>query len=245
MKTSQLLHDWSLVLLSLMLMAVCAHGQAFSVQGVEKFKQAGDFDGMRSYASAWTQAEPNNGDAWAGLGLADYYLGNTTEAISSMTRATQLSPDNITFYNNLAAAYAHEGHVQSALVTIDKAGPAAEKANDPQIWYILGNAYLKIKAGRDAAAMYTKALTLNPSFGACWTNLGVALELTGDTNDAMTAYNHGKALGDDLGGHNADYLKQELAQAAADAARYAAINTPAHRANIDYRTRQLHPGGPE
>jgi tetratricopeptide (TPR) repeat protein len=242
MKISPLLHKVSLILSSIMLMAVCAHGQAFSIQGEEGFKQAGDFDGMRNYASAWTRAEPNNGDAWSGLGLADYYLGNTTEAISSMTRATRLSPDNVIFYNNLAAAYAHEGHVQSALVTIDKAEPAAEKANDPQIWYILGNAYLKIKAGRDAAAMYTKALTLNPGFGACWTNLGTALELTGDTNDAMAAYKHGKALGNDLGGHNADYLKQEIAQAAADAARYAAINTPAHRANIDYRTRQIQQG---
>jgi hypothetical protein len=58
----------------------------------------------------------------------------------------------------------------------------------------------------------------------------------------MTAYKYGKALGDDLGGHNLDYLKQELAQAAVDAARYAAINTPAHRANIDYRTRQIPTG---
>jgi cytochrome c-type biogenesis protein CcmH/NrfG len=61
------------------------------------------------------------------------------------------------------------------LVTIDKAGLAAKKANDPQIWYILGNAYLKIKAGRDAAAMYTKALALNPVLvlvGLSWDSLG-------------------------------------------------------------------------
>jgi Flp pilus assembly protein TadD len=195
--------------------------------------------------TAWTRAEPSSGDAWFGLGMADFYLHDNSGAISNMNHASQLSPDNTVFYNNLAAVYAHQGHVQSALVILDKEGPAAEKANDPHIWYILGNGYLKIKAARDAAAMYTKALKLSPNYGACWTNLGVALELAGDTGDAMTAYNHGKALGNDLGGHNADSLKQEIAQAAADAARYDAIHTPAHRANIDYRTRQLHPGSPE
>jgi tetratricopeptide (TPR) repeat protein len=245
MRTSPFPQSFVLVTSSLILMALCAHGQTFSVQGINGYKQANDLEGMRNYATAWTRAEPNNGDAWFGLGMADFYLENDTEAISSMNHAIQLSPDNTVFYNNLAAVYARRGHVQSALVILDKEGPAAQKANDPHIWYTLGNGYLKIKAARDAAAMYTKALTLSPDYGPCWTNLGDALELAGDPDDAMTAYNHGKALGNALGGHNADYLKQEIVQAAADAARYDAMNTPAHRANIDYRTRQLHPGSPE
>jgi len=36
---------------------------------------------MRNYATAWTRAEPNNGDAWFGFGMADFYLNNDTEAI--------------------------------------------------------------------------------------------------------------------------------------------------------------------
>jgi tetratricopeptide (TPR) repeat protein len=242
MRTFPLPQSLLLVASFLILMALCAHAQTFSVRGIEGYKQANDFEGMRNYATAWTRAEPNNGYAWFGLGMADFYLNNDTEAISSMRHAIGISPDNTVFYNNLAAVYARRGHVQSALVILDKEGPAAQKANDSHIWYILGNGYLKIKAARDAAAMYTKALTLAPDFGACWTNLGVALELAGDTNGAMTAYNHGKALGNDLGGHNADYLKQEIARAAADAARCAAENTPAHRANIDYRLRQIQMG---
>jgi tetratricopeptide (TPR) repeat protein len=245
MRTSLFPQSFLLVTSSLILMALCAHGQTFSAQGIEGYKQANDLEGMRNYGTAWTRAEPNNGDAWFGLGMADFYLKNDTEAISSMRHAIQLSPDNTVFYNNLAAVYARRGHVQSALVILDNEGPAAQKANDPHIWYILGNGYLKIKAARDAAAMYTKALTLAPDYGACWTNLGVALEMAGDRDGAMEAYKHGKALGNDLGGHNADYLKQEIAQAAADAARDDAINTPAHRANIDYRLRQMHPGSPE
>ncbi len=245
MKTSAFPPSLLLVTSFLILMALCAHAQTFSVQGIQAYKQTNDFEGMHNYATAWTRAEPNNGDAWFGLGMADFYLENDTEAISSMRHAIQLSPDNTVFYNNLAAVYARRGHVQSALVILDKEGPAAKKANDPQIWYILGNGYLKIKAARDAAAMYTEALTLSPDYAACWTNLGVALEMTGDTKGAMAAYNHGKALGNDLGGHNADYLKQEIAQAVADAAYYAALSTPAHRANVDYRLRQMHPGSPE
>jgi hypothetical protein len=40
----------------------------------------------------------------------------------------ELNPDETTFYNNLAAAYAPAGQVQSALVTLDKEEPAARKA---------------------------------------------------------------------------------------------------------------------
>jgi tetratricopeptide (TPR) repeat protein len=227
----------SFVLISLYLipMTTSSYGQSYSRQGIEGYKQQNDFEGMRNYATAWAQAEPTNGDAWFGLGMADFYLNDAAGAISN----------NTVFYNNLAEVFSHRGNVQSALVTLDREGPAAQKANDPQIWYILGNAYLKIKAGRDAAAIYAKVLTLTPDNAACWTNLGVALEMNGDTSGAMTAYNHGKALGNDLGGNNANYLKQEIAQAAADAARYDAMNSPSHRANIDYRLRQMHPGSPE
>jgi tetratricopeptide (TPR) repeat protein len=104
---------------------------------------------------------------------------------------------------------------------------------------VLGNAYLKIKAARDAAAMYTNALALNANYAGCWTNLGVALEMTGDTQGAMAAYQHGKALGNDLGGQNAANLQREIAQAAADAARYKAMTSPAHMANIYYRLSQI------
>ena len=223
----------------LILMFVCANAGAFSVGELNAYKQAHDLQGMRSYAIAWTKSEPANGGAWYGLGMADYYLNDDAEAITSFTHAIQLNPYEPMFYNNLAAAYAHKGQVPSALVILDKEEPAARKANDAYVWYVLGNAYLKIKAARDAAAIYANALALDPKYAACWTNLGVALEMAGDTNGAMAAYQHGKTLGNDLGGHNAAYLQQEIAQAAADAARYKAMTSPAHMANIYYRLSQI------
>jgi tetratricopeptide (TPR) repeat protein len=225
--------------LILILILICANAHAFSVGELNALKQTNDLQGMRNYALAWTKAEPANGSAWYGLGMADYASDNDAEAIVSFTRAIQLSPNETVFYNNLAAAYAHQGHVQSALVILDKEEPAARKANDAYVWYVLGNAYLKIKAARDAAAIYANALALRANYGACWTNLGVALEMTGDTQGAMAAYQHGKALGNELGGHNAAYLQQEIAQAAADAARYKALTSPAHMANVYYRLQQM------
>jgi hypothetical protein len=81
MRTFPLPQSLLLVTSFLILTALCAHAQTFSVQGIGGYKQAHDFEGMRNYATAWTRAEPNNGDAWFGFGMADFYLNNDTEAI--------------------------------------------------------------------------------------------------------------------------------------------------------------------
>jgi len=54
--------------------------------------------------------------------------------------------------------------------------------------YLLGNAFLDVKAHAEAVRAYREALGSNPFEAEIWWNLGVALEATGDPAGAQEAY---------------------------------------------------------
>jgi tetratricopeptide (TPR) repeat protein len=71
-------------------------------------------------------------------------------------------------------------------------------------WYVLGNGYSQLKLFPDGIAAYRQCVRMAPRAGPAWTNLGVDLEESGKTRDALDAYQRAATLGDPLGREWAD-----------------------------------------
>jgi len=159
---------------------------------------------------------PNSAPAWHALGATYVMAKQYGDGVTAIKRAIAINPNQPTYYNNLAAAYAGGGAFKSAMATLDTEKPLAQRLNNANVWYVLGNAYVKLDDPNDAVPAYRALLQLKPGFAQGWTNLGAALQFSGDVSGARAAYQKGRSLGDALAGKNEAQLEaQQRAQAQA------------------------------
>jgi len=154
---------------------------------------------------------PNQPSGWNALGTTYIDLKQYDNAVRAEQRAIQLNPNQPTYWNNLAVAYSDKADWNDALQTLDREVPLAERANQADIWYVLGNGYLKLRIAQKSVAAYQRCVRLRPGFGPCWTNMGVMLQWAGNSQGALQAYARGRALGDSLAGADAERLNQAIA----------------------------------
>lgn len=156
---------------------------------------------------------PNSAPAWHALGATYVMAKDYRNGVDAIKRAIQINPNQPTYYNNLAAAYAGGAAWGSALAAFDQEKPLAQRLNNANVWYVLGNGYAKLADLPNAIAAYRAALQLKPNFAQGWTNLGAALQFNGDDAGAKQAYHRGQALGDPLAGKDEALLQAQEAQA--------------------------------
>ena len=156
---------------------------------------------------------PNSAPAWHALGVTYVLAKDYHDAVDAIKHAIQINPNQPTYYNNLAAAYAGGAAWTSALATFDQEKPLAQRLNNANVWYVLGNGYAKMGDLPNAIAAYRADLQLKPDFAEGWTNLGAALQFNGDDAGAKQAYHRGQALGDPLAGKDEAQLEAQEAQA--------------------------------
>ncbi len=154
--------------------------------------------------------KPNSAPAWHALGVAYTMNQQYGEAVDAIKRAIAINPNQPTYYNNLAAAYSGGNAVKSAMTALDQEKVLAEKLNNANVWWTLGNGYAKLTDLHSAIAAYRRLLQLQPNFAQGWTNLGVVLQYSGDISGARSAFQKGKQLGDPLAGQNAAQLEADL-----------------------------------
>jgi tetratricopeptide (TPR) repeat protein len=157
------------------------------------------------------QLNPNQPDGWEALGVACLDLKQYPDAITAIRRAIQLNPNQYAFWNNLAAAYSDEADWKDAMGTLDQEQPLAARLKNAQVWYVLGNGYLRLENAPKAVPAFQHCVQLQPGLAPCWTNLGVMLEWGGNDQAALQAYARATALGDSLAGQDAGRLKQAMA----------------------------------
>jgi Flp pilus assembly protein TadD len=119
-----------------------------------------------------TQAEPSNGQAWAGLGVALLEQGEAGDAAIALERAALLLPGD-------AGLWLHRGRAALALGQHEAARTAfaaftASRPGDPRGWTGLGVAH--DLAGDHAAAQtaYARALAVDPLNAAARHNLALS-----------------------------------------------------------------------
>jgi tetratricopeptide (TPR) repeat protein len=240
----------------------------YSLAETNALEHRKDWNGLLKYAQAWTQAEPNNPNAWGVLSVAYFFgldrpdlaldptkrgislapkepgawtalgsiymkLKHYSDAVDAFTHAVDLAPHNGNFWNNLASAYSEEKNYMMDLQTLEKQAQTAGPYQNDDLWYNLGNGLSTVAAStrngatsgrspdevlREAVSAYQQCLRLNPRYAKAWTNLGVAEEALGATQNALNDYQRAASLGDSFGRKNYADLQNAIAAANARAA---------------------------
>lgn len=81
----------------------------------EAMLKAQDWQGLLAHSRRWTQAEPENEDAWCNLGVAYGFLGRHQDAIAAYREALRLKPDLADAWFILGNAYEKLGRYPEAI----------------------------------------------------------------------------------------------------------------------------------
>jgi tetratricopeptide (TPR) repeat protein len=141
-------------------------------------------------------------EAWDALGHVYAQLVRYQDSASAFRHAAQQNPKKLSYWNNLAAAYADENQRDLAEKTLEDGQQAAGPYASFVDWYRLGNGYYKLNQFRKAIVAYEHCLHLNRKAGPAWNNLGAAQREVGKAEEALRDFQHASVLGDPLGKKN-------------------------------------------
>ncbi|MBN1360951.1 MAG: tetratricopeptide repeat protein [Sedimentisphaerales bacterium] len=136
-------------------------------------------------------------EAYIGLAVAQQCAGHRPEALNTLTLAAAIQPNSSFLFaetaklilkaaleaNLLAAPDA--GQALDEIVLIAHQRHLAEFPHNPDLHYRLGILYMNADRHRDAAASFTAALQINPTFARAKTKLVVCLMETGRHDEAL------------------------------------------------------------
>ena len=129
--------------------------------------------------------DPQNAQAFRGLGLAYYALGDDYRAEIFMRKAVQLDPTMTDLWGYIGDLYLQKGDEKKAMEYFERCPP-----DDPhyaELHFRLGK--IRLDHGDTAAAReeFQKALTHSDFWGGYW-GMGKLSELSGDWNSALNWY---------------------------------------------------------
>lgn len=129
----------------------------------------------------------------AGLLIRD---GRNGEAAALLDSGLEISAAQTDFLLLRARIYTGQGNLAAATALLESQQPALQQAAD--YYALLAALYQRSNRHRDAVALYSNMLKLNPGQPVWNMGLGISLEATGDTVKARDAYE--RALKNGLGG---------------------------------------------
>jgi len=152
-------------------------------------------------------------EVWNDIGSAYYLNKQYKDSADAFTKATEQNPKRIQYWNNLAAAQSEAGNFGLSQKALDEGKKEAGDTATASDWFVLGNGYSQLKMFSAAIDAYQRCLKLDGRAGPAWTNLGAALEETGNTRGALEDYKQAGAIGDPLGKENLATLTEAIRKA--------------------------------
>ncbi len=157
--------------------SLCRSGYQFSIRG--QYKEA------LSYYLEATEQEPDDSEAWYGLGHCYVGLERKDEAIHAYREVIRTDPDNPVAYYNLGRYFAEVG-------ALDDAAGAFQEAVDVDSTYIPAIFDLAVVFGRlgkidDELHAYEMVIAINPRFYPAHYQMGLAYLRAGRYTDALRA----------------------------------------------------------
>jgi tetratricopeptide (TPR) repeat protein len=190
---------------------------------------------------------PQESGAWNALGMSAEALKRYPEAVDAYSHAVNLSPQNGAFWNNLAAAYSAENNYTLTLQTLERQEQTMGSSMNNLTWYNLGNGLFAVAksisigsvAGKSMDAVlresiyaYQQSVARNGNYSEAWNNLGVAEEVSGSSQNALSDYQRAASLGNAYARKNYAALQQEIANAKAGGGGGGRIQTTAGRMDM-------------
>lgn len=138
------------------------------------------------------ELDPDDGEAWNDLAVAERELGNMTEAERCYGQAIRLSPDNIAIRHNFGAFLLSEGRTDEAREHLDRV-----LAHDPNNWTSVAlTAMNLIKIGREEEAMelMLRAAEAHPDDAIVWNDIGAQFMRMGKFDQALKMFQRAVSL---------------------------------------------------
>ena len=109
------------------------------VQGVERFKTSKDWQGMAAYTTRWTQAKPQEGQAWCLLGFAYGKLRQWPATRQAYDKCLAIMPHDDHAWSMAASSYFDDWRFGTAIAILKEG--VAKNPNSSWIWENLGFDY--------------------------------------------------------------------------------------------------------
>jgi tetratricopeptide (TPR) repeat protein len=156
---------------------------------------------------------PNEHMGWTNMCRAYYDLQQFESAVTACGNALKLSPDDGETHLYIARAYEKLNKKNLATPSYAKAVTGLSKftrdnPDEPDGFYLLGNAYYSVDQYPKAVAAYQRSLELNPNFVQVRFNLGVVFVIQGDKTAASRQYNTLLKLDSDFAAKLNDLIKK-------------------------------------
>ncbi|MFA5627946.1 MAG: tetratricopeptide repeat protein [Thiohalomonadaceae bacterium] len=151
---------------------------------------AGRYADVESYARVLLGQYPNSGFVWKVLGASLQIQGKN--ALPSLLKATELSPDDAEAHNNLGNALRGLGQYEKSIACYRRA--LEIKSDFAEAHNNLGNALRDLGQHYKSIACYRRALEIKPDFADAHSNLGNVLQDTGQYENAESSYRHALLL---------------------------------------------------
>jgi Flp pilus assembly protein TadD len=140
--------------------------------------------------------DPNNEQAWYGLGRCYYTQSEFPNAKAAFHRALALNPKDVKAATNLALTLEMQNHPKQADLQYKKAIALADADPKTDEWPYLDYASFLLDQAHAAEAvpLLRRAVAINPRCADCHGKLGRALEATGQHQQAVAELERAVAL---------------------------------------------------
>jgi tetratricopeptide (TPR) repeat protein len=140
---------------------------------------------LEHYEAAW-KLDPEDAEIYQNMGLAAWKLG-MLEAAERFFRISRMKePGRVDSAINLAGVLRDQSRFDDAIEILRQTIFANERNAD--LWNVLGSVLLESGDPTQAETFYREALSIRPDFGRAWHNLAYALDMHGDLEGALHAY---------------------------------------------------------
>jgi len=120
----------------------------------------------------WVKREPEEGEAYFGLGLVQKKMGALDRAIISLTKASTLIPQDGEVFRELGVSFFLRGDLSAAEKNLEKAHTLSPR--DYLVHFYLGRVYAEKKLTDAAIQFYLQVKALRPEFAEVYYHLGQA-----------------------------------------------------------------------
>jgi len=140
--------------------------------------------------------DPQNEEAWYGLGRCYYSQSRFPDAEKAFARALALNAQDVKAEENLGLAYEMDNHAQAAEAAYQKAVALANSDAHADEWAYLDYASFLLEHNRpaDAVPLLERAVKLAPRCADCHGKLGRALASSGKPEQAIVELRQAVAL---------------------------------------------------
>jgi beta-barrel assembly-enhancing protease len=148
-----------------------------------------------AYFENWSKRNPNDSEAFFGLGLTQKRMGGLDRAIESFSKAIALNAQDSEFFRELGIAYFLKGNLSAAQTNLGKARSLSP--SDPLTFFYLGRVGIENKKPDEALQDLLRAKELDPNLPEIYYHLGLAYGAKGLLGPAYQNMGyHYKSIGD-------------------------------------------------